>query len=241
MRRLIQCSAVVILSLSTSLALAENGGYDYTKEDLSGYSLQPNFKVDDQDSEFARNGHSFYFYGGYMYTYRFLTNNAKTITNGSGGSTTYFPKTALPSSFNAIEVAAGKECTRHIDLQVGYIQQFSETTISHNGAATLDANVKMTGLLGDMLYVFDPDEQFQVGAKLGAMISEFYYTFNNRAGTTYYPLSQNTKIDPAVGLDFLMQFTKHSGIRLDTVYVADIQNNNSNGELNTTIGFNYIL
>ncbi|OGT49107.1 MAG: hypothetical protein A3E82_04840 [Gammaproteobacteria bacterium RIFCSPHIGHO2_12_FULL_38_11] len=242
MRRLIQCSAIALFSLTTSLVYAENGGYDYTKEDLSGYTLQPNFKVDDEDYPFARNGHSFYFFGGYMYTYRFLSDDTKKLTNGSNDSITFVPSTALPNSFNALEVAAGKECTQHLDVQVAYIQQFSETKTTGAAATRLNSSVKMTGLLGDILFVFDPDEQFQVGAKLGAMLSEFYYTFTyGSSSTSYYPLSQNTKIDPAVGLDFLMQFSKHTGIRLDTVYVADIQNNNSHGELNTTIGLNYIL
>ncbi len=43
MRQFIQCSAVIVLSACSAVAFAN--GYDYTKEDMSGYDLQPGFQV----------------------------------------------------------------------------------------------------------------------------------------------------------------------------------------------------
>ena len=240
MRRIIQCSAVVLLSACTTFAFA--GGYDYSKEDLSGYNLQPNFKVSDE-SDYSRDGHAVYFFGGYVRTYRFLKNENKIIHDPiKDASYSYTPKNFLPSSFNGLEVGVGKEVTRNINFEAAYMQQFeakkSGTTGGNNTA--FSTAVKMNGVLGDVGYVFNPDDMFQVMAKLGVMLAQFT-TSATIAGSSSFTFNDSTKVDPALGMEFLFQFSKNFGLRMDGMYVADSQSTNTNGEVNALVGLNYTL
>lgn len=232
MRRIIQCSTTVLLSLCTTLAFA--GGYDYPKEDLSGYNLQPNFKVSDE-SDWTRSGNAVYFFGGYVYANRFLKNTTKTFTSGSA-TITYKPKSVYPKTFSGVEFGFGKEFSQHIDLQMAYLQYLKETKTTGSTAITS----KMNAVMGDVGYVFNPDDEFQVMLKAGAVVGQFYTTSLD-AGTTYFPLNDTTKIDPNVGLDFLFQFTKSIGFRVSAMYIADVQSVNSSGEANILAGLNYTL
>ena len=244
MRRMIQCSVVILLSACTPFALA--AGYDYTKEDLSGYNLQPTFEVTSKQTEstdFSRNGKAVYFFGGYVYTERFLKNTSKDIYNPIDNTTySYSPKSLFSSSFSGLNIGVGKEVSRYIDFEASYIQQFEQsksgTTISP--AASTSTTVKMNGMLGDMGIVFNPDDRFQVIGKLGVLLAQFTTTASI-ANSASFTFSDNTKVDPAAGLEFLMQFNRHIGMRLDTLYVADTQSSNSNGEIDAILGLNYIL
>lgn len=235
-RQVIQCSATVLLSLCTTFAFAE--GYDYNKEDLSGYSLQPNLKIREQ-SDYARNGHAVYLYGGYLFTHRFLSSTSQTFTSPSG-DISYIPKNALPANYNGVEVGFGKEWTRYLDLQLAYLQSFQETKTHTAGSNSFNVQEKMNGFLADINWVMNPDDQFQVSVKLGAALTEFKNStsINN---SSYYTVSDNTKVDPAVGMDFLFEFTKHFGMRVGTLYIADTQQGNSNGEVQALAGLNYVV
>lgn len=236
MRRVIQCSAALFFSVCSTIAIA--GGFDYTKEDLNGYTLQPNLQVSD-DSDYSRDGTAFYMFGGYLYTKRLLKSSQLSIANEQS-SLPYVPKNVLPSSFNGLQIGAGKEWGRHIDLQLSYFQHFVERQTRTDLGNTYTSSVKFNGMLTNIGYVFNPDDQFQVMATLGAVVGEFYNTITV-AGNPFYTTDDETKIDPAVGLEFLLQFTKHVGVRLNTTYIANTQTSYSNGEINAFVGLNYIL
>lgn len=239
MRQVIQYSAIVLLSVCSTLVFAH--GYDYAKEDSIDYSMQPNFQVANE-SDYERDGKAVYFFGGYVYTYRFYNNSTKSVIDPVNNLTyTFKPKSVFPTSFNGFEVGVGKEATRHIDFQAAYIQQLqkkkSGKTIA--GIAT-SGSIKTNGLLGDVGYVFNPDDEFQVMAKAGVMISETtnYLTVS---GSPTFTLSDSTKIDPAAGLDFIFQFSKNVAFRLSGIYVAETQTSYSDGEADAFVGLSYSL
>lgn len=236
MRQVIQSSAAIFIAVSTTFAIA--GGFDYAKEDLNGYSLQPDFRVHDQ-SDFSRDGTDFYFFGGYVYTDRFLSNKTLTVTNPTG-SYAYVPKQVYPSTFNGFQVGVGKEWGRHIDFQLAYLQHFLATRSGINAGNTFNTSVKLNGVLMDVGYVFNPDDQFEVMVKGGAMVAEYYNKFT-LTGTPYYTTTNSTKIDPAAGLDFIFQCNRSVALRLSTVYIADTQTSLSSGELNLMAGLSYTL
>ena len=72
------------------------------------------------------------------------------------------------------------------------------------------------------------------------MASQFFNSVSVQ-GSQYYPLANNTKIDPSVGMDFLIQFTRNMGLRIGALYTADMDSTNSSGEINVLAGLNYIL
>src|SRR3990167_3121711 len=109
-RKIILSGSILALSLSSTLALA--GGYNYEKEDMSGYNLQPSLKVSDE-SDYSRTGHELYFFGGYVYTHRFLSDNAKTIHNLNGTLISYIPSDAVPAGFNGLQIGVGKAVSTH--------------------------------------------------------------------------------------------------------------------------------
>lgn len=237
MRKIILSGSIVLLSLSSTHALA--GGYDYEKEDMSGYNLQPSLKVSDE-SDYSRSGHELYFFGGYAYTHRFLRDEAKTINNLTGGTTTYVPSKAVPSSFNGLQLGVGKALSTHFDLQVSYTQDFEAEKSSSNGGTNFLYKVKANNLLGDVAYIFNPYDQFQVLLQVGAMLTQATNTISvNNA--PYYTVSDSTKIDPTLGLEFLMQFTKNMGMRMSTLYVAETQGTNSNGQLAAIASLSYTV
>lgn len=236
MRRVIQCSATIFFSVCTTFAVA--GGYDYAKEDLNGYTLQPNLKVSDE-SDFTRDGNAFYFFGGYLYTDRLLKSSQLSISN-SQSTQTYAPKSVLPSTFNGLQIGAGKEWSRHVDFQLSYFQHFIAKKSSTFNGLPFSTSVKFNGILADVGYIFNPDDQFQVMAKVGAVVGEFYNTFVV-SGASYFITDDETKIDPAAGVEFLFQFTKHVGFRVSTMYIANTQTSLSNGEINALAALSYTL
>ena len=236
MRRVIQCSAALFFTACTTFAIA--GGYDYGKEDLNGYTLQPNLTVSDE-SDYSRNGNAVYFFGGYVYTDRLLKNSSLTVTDPSG-SFTYVPKINHPDTFNGLQIGVGKEWGRHIDFQVSYFQHFVANKSSTISGYPVTTSVKMNGILTNVGYVFNPDDQFQVMATVGAVVAEFYNNITIN-GSPYTTNDDETKVDPAIGMQFLMQFTKHVGCRLGVTYIADTQTSLSSGEVSALVGLNYIL
>ncbi|OGT43380.1 MAG: hypothetical protein A3F13_04240 [Gammaproteobacteria bacterium RIFCSPHIGHO2_12_FULL_40_19] len=236
MRRVIQCSAAIFFSACATFAIA--GGYDYAKEDLNGYTLQPNLKVSDE-SDYTRSGHEFYLFGGYLYTDRFLSNSRLTATIPSS-SVTYVPNNVFPSTFNGLQFGAGKAWGRHIDFQMSYFQHFASKKTSTLDGNSFTTSVKMNGILTDVGYVFNPDDQFQIMADIGAAVAEFYNTITV-GGSPYTTNDDETTVNPAVGMQFLMQFTPHAGFRLSTTYIANTQTSLSSGEVSILAGFNYTL
>lgn len=239
-RRFVYSSIVVLLSLCVSHTFA--CAYNYTKEDLSGYNLQPKLELSGDSissGDFSRNGHSVYFYFGYVYTYLFLSNSVQTLTSPTA-SASYVPDTVLASGYSGLEGGFGKEWGRYIDFQAFYLQTFSENKSSTYNGNSYYSSAKFADVIGDIGVVVNPDDRFQVEPKIGVALSEFSnsYTINNQA---YSQPNDSTKINPAIGLDLLYQFTQHVGIRASTLYIADVQNKNSSGAMQVFIGLNYAV
>lgn len=238
-RRVIQSIvAITLLTSALSAVACCGGGYDYTKEDLSGYNLQPNFKVND-DSEYARDGKSVYLYGGYLYMDRFLTTNSQSATNGSS-TITYSPKTSVPDVFSGFEVGFGKELTRHIDLQMGYLQTLKQTRHSTIGSSASSISARMNGVQAAIGYVFNPDDEFQVMAKLGALVYETNETILV-GSTSYTPDASSVKINPTAGVEALFQVTKKVAVRVSVTGAVSTYSSATRGELYAMGGLSYIL
>ncbi|EKD45065.1 MAG: hypothetical protein ACD_70C00089G0002 [uncultured bacterium] len=242
MCRIIQ--SLLIVLLSTCLAItALAGSFDYSKEDLSGYpTMQPNLKVRDE-SDYSRDGEAVYFFGGVLYADRFLSSSSKSLFNGAGTLYTYIPDKTFPSSFWGFQLGFGKQLSHHIDMQMAYLQYLKESKSSTTSGVTpigLTVSSKMNGMLAAVGYTFNPDDQFQVMAKVGAVVDQFYTT-STVTGTSVYTTEDDTKVDPVGGLDFLIQLTKNLGIRMSGIYIADTQSVNSSGEVNGFVGLNYIV
>ena len=238
-RKIILSGFTVALALSSTLALA--GGYNYEKEDMSGYNLQPSLKVSDE-SDYSRTGHELYFFAGYGYTYRFLSDSTKTIHNLAGTTTRYVPSTAVPNGFNGFQIGFGKALSTHFDCQALYIQDIEAKKTSSYAGASQVFEVKSSGLLGDVAYIFNPYDQFQVSLQMGAMFTQTTNSITVNGSTYYTPDdSTNTKIDPAMGLEFLMQFTKNVGMRMGALYVAETQGTNSHGQMDALASVSYTV
>lgn len=239
MRKIILSGSILALSLSSTLALA--GGYNYEKEDMSGYNLQPSLKMSD-DSDYSRTGHELYFFGGYVYTHRFLSDNAKTIHNATGALTTYVPSTAVPNTFNGLQIGFGKAVSTHFDIQASYIQNFESDKSSSKSGTNIIFKVKANSLLGDVAYIFNPYDQFQVSLQVGAMLMQTTNTIDVN-GVQYYTAnpSTSTKIDPTLGLAFLMQFTRNMGMRMGLLYAAETQSTNSHGQADALVSLSYTV
>ncbi|HLB57037.1 MAG TPA: outer membrane beta-barrel protein [Coxiellaceae bacterium] len=242
MRRIIQIPTFFLLSIVAINTFA--GGFDYNKEDTSGYSdysVQPNFQVND-GTNYTRNGHAVYFFGGYVYTYRLLNSTTSSIYNPITNVTYSFdPNSLFSNSASNIEVGAGREMSKYINFEAAYIQQFTANKNGDIGGIATTTSVKMSGLLLDMGIAFNPDDQFQVLGKLGAQLSQFT-TSATVANSAAFTFNDSTKLDPAVGLEFLMQCSQNFAFRIDTMYVADAQSNQySDGQIDTLAGINVSL
>lgn len=233
MRRYIQCVSAVVL-LSAVCVYAD--GFDYSKEDLEGLTPQ-NSQSPVIDNPYARDGRAIYLYGGYMFVHRFWGSDTRTVTTGST-TLTYTPKEAFSSNFNAFQFVFGKELTRYVDAQFGYLQYLEKSKTSTMSSVAATANVKTNGVLGAIAFVFDPDYAFQVSMKAGAVISQSKISVD-AAGATYYPLNDGTNVDPALGMDFLYNFTPDTGLRFGTLYVANVQNNGTHGDLLGSLAINH--
>ncbi|MDP1574275.1 MAG: hypothetical protein Q8L78_05010 [Coxiellaceae bacterium] len=237
MRRFIQCVSTVALLASASHSFAN--GFDYTKEDLADYSPENITKPADSDNPFARNGKAVYFFTGYMFAHAFWSGDTRTLTTG-GGSVTYKPNQLFADNYNAFEVGVGKEVSRYIDFQFAYLQYLEKTTSTTIAGNHFSTQVKMNGGLGDIAFIFNPDSQFQVSAKIGVVIAQYAISAAVN-GSSYYPADDSTKIEPALGMDFLYNIIPSTGIRTGILYIADVQNSASYGTLLGTIGVNYTL
>lgn len=233
--RYIKFSAIALFLACNALALAD--GFDYTQEDLSGYNLQPNLQIT-RDSQYARTGHSVYFYGGYLYTERFLSGKAQTLGQTS---TMYVPRIAFPSSFSGFEFGVGKEFSRHVEIQLAYLQTFKEKKSSLYSGAQYNVSSRLNAMLADVGFVINPDDQFQVVTRVGAMVREFYDTVAV-GGVPVSGFSTNqTKIEPVAGVDLICHFSRHIAIQAGALYVADSHSNFSHGEINGLAGLSYTL
>jgi hypothetical protein len=230
-------SSSILLVLSPALVFA--GGYNYQKEDLSGYSLQPD-TGSRGDNESVRTGHSIYLFGGYVFADRFLSSDAKTIYDASGSTLTYIPSKAVPNTFNGLQVGIGKQVSTHFDLQASYIQDFEAKKSSVYQGLNYLFKVKSNGLLGDFEYIFNPYSDFQAGLQVGAMITEITNTISVD-NSPYYTVSDTTKIDPAGGLELLYQFSQDFGVRMSGLYIAETQGTNSHGQIDAIVSLSYIV
>lgn len=220
------------------------GGFDYTKEDLSDYSgSQQNFEVESHPGDqYVRNGRAVYFFGGYLYTYRMYNNSTKTLLDPINDVTySYQPKNVFPRSYNGVELGIGKELNQYIDVQAAYIQQFQETMSgSLTGGQSYSSSVRMSALLGDVGFVLNPDDEFQVMLKLGALASQTTY-YVNVSNTSAYVNNDSTQINPAAGVDLIWQFDQNAAFRLSTLYVAETQSSYTDGDIQAFAGFSYSI
>lgn len=238
--------------------------------DSSQYTEISQAEIAKQEKEaelrFARTGHDYYVYGGYLYSYHFNDKNAVTsseTTVGNFGITatvTLSPQAALSDTFNGLEIGFGKQWSRHLDFQIAYIQEFEKikhgtgTVIAGSSAASslTTAKISMKGIGINFLYLLNPDDRFQVGAKLGLRIEHYNETViatttpitppNIPPTNTYELPGHNTaEIDPAGGLEFVYSITPELAVRLNGVYVWHTQSKISSGEVNAFVGLSYIL
>lgn len=234
MRRIILSSAVLLLSASTIGAIA--GGFSYEKEDLSGYTMEPNLQVV-KDSDYRRDRNSVSIFGGFLYGERFLSDDSQPLF---GNLLNYVPNQVLSSSFPGFEIGVSNVWAQHVDFQVAYMQYLKVTKSTVMYGNTVETSTKMSGMLGDVGYIFNPDDQFQVIAKLGVVVEQFYTTATI-ANVTYYTNEDDTKVDPAAGADCLFQLNKNWGLLLSALYIADTQGDDSRGEVNGLAAIEYTL
>lgn len=230
MRQMIRHSALIFTVAYLASPIAD------ANDNINEKTTQP-FLKGDNDHNYARNGHSFYFYGGYLYTYRFLNNTPQAL-NYSNTILTYTPSTISPNSFNGIQLGIGKELMKRIDFQLSYIQHFLETKSGVVSGTPFYTRAKMNGFLANFGYVFNPDNQIQIMPKIGLAVAQFYEA-TTLAGTPYY--NDETKTGLALGVDILFQIRKKVGIRFGSTYLTNTTKTIRNGEIDTLIGLNYIL
>lgn len=235
MRRFIQCVSAV--ALLTSAASSFANGFDYSKEDLEDYTPQNGMKASDSNNVFSRDGKAVYIYGGYMFVHSFWSNSTKTVVTGTG-TFTYQPKNVFSSNYNTFQIGVGKEVSRYVDFQLAYLQYLEKTKSSTVGSNTFSTQVKTNGVLSDVAVIFNPDSQFQVSAKAGVVIAQ--YAINvARNGGSYFSVDDNTRVEPAIGMDFLFNITPSTGIRTGILYIMEVQNKSANGSLGGMIGLNH--
>lgn len=228
----------IVITLATSTIATACCGYDYTKEDLSGYNLQPNLQIDN-DSAYARNGKAFYILGGFLYTMRFLRNLTETATSSSS-SVSYSPKNAVPKDFYGFEIGFGKELNRHVDVQVAYLQNLRKTRHSTINGSPASVSGKMYGAQGLIGYMINPNDRFQVMPTVGALLYEI--TQRMTVGGVSYSISgSRMRFNPAAGVEFAIFCTKRFAFRLSALYAANTYHSASRGELNVMGGISYTL
>lgn len=227
MRRFIQAMSVLV-ALSSGAVFAS--GFDYQKEDMEGMSPQNSMPVvQNEDYPYARDGKSCYLYTGYMYVYRFWTNSTRTFTTGSS-ALNYSPDNVFQSGFNAFEIVFGKELNRYLDAQFGYLQYLQNSKNVTINSTAVTASTRTIGAMGAIAFTFDPDYAFQVSMKLGAVVADNNLQASS-GSTTYYAAGNQTNVEPLGGMDFLWKFTPNFGLRFGAMYIADVQNSISHGDL----------
>lgn len=233
----------LLLSLFSASVSVFADGYDYAKEDLAGYvpddGVISNGPQHSDEMNYARNGRSVYFFGGYVYAHQFWKSSSQTLVTG-GGSLTYNPNNIFPNGFNAFQLGIGKELTRYLDMQFAYLQYLQSSKSSTIQGFNASTEVKSSGVLGALNIVFNPDSAFQVSAKLGAVVQENDDTVSV-AGSSYYTLNNSTRVQPAIGMDFLWNFVPSFGMRFGLLYIADVEGNYSNGNALGMVSLNYTM
>lgn len=246
LRRFVQILSMTSIFLVSSAAWS--GGYcngDYCRDRYrsngQGFYLEPSFKVmHETDQDYAHTANDAYVYAGYVFAYRFLNKSHQTITNHTGTAVSYEVEGNTPRYFHSVEAGVGKAISRYVDLQLAYIQQFQQTKNSTISGQASNNRVSMQGLNANLLWIFNPDDQFQVGAKIGVQIADFRekVLLNNVA---YYPVDDTTEINPRFGLDAIYQFSKQVALRVGATYTLSIHRVFYAGSLEGFAGLSYKL
>lgn len=236
-RRIILSCSILLLSFSSAIALA--GVYDYTKEDLSGYNLQPNLKMRG-GSEYSRNDSSVYFYSGYLYAHPFLSATIESFFQSSN-QILFTPKATFPTSFNGFEIGVGKELTRYIELETAYLQEITSTKTSTYQGVPFSVTTRLNGLLTDAGVVINPDDQFQVIARFGALMGKFYNSGTANGIGVPSLGSDQLRIEPTLGMDLVWNFSRQVGFHVGTMYIADTHTSFTHGQMTVLAALRYTL
>ena len=238
MRSLIQ-SLVISVLLTFCVTMADACcGYDYQKEDLSGYNLQPDLKLTNNpafDTDYSRNGHAVYVYGGGLFThYFFLDSN---ITAYAGSSTlNYNPSATYQSNYYGFHLGVAKELSRYFDAQLMYLQTLTQNRT--NGGISL--SYRNMDIILDAAWILNPNSQCQISLQGGGALTEATSTLTAN-GNSYSPPQSLTEINPEIGGGVAFFMTSSWAIRLSTLYIADLSKVNSNGNLNVLLGLSYVV
>lgn len=201
-----------MLFFSSSSLIA--GGFAYNPQT---FQMEPNTAYSGDDYNFEHTAKDTYIYAGYVFSYRFLNSDNQTIVGPNGIRVAYPVKGNTPNDFNSIEVGIGRALTRYVDLQLAYIQEFTAKKSGSINSAPYTNTISMIGMDANVLWIFNPDDQIQVGAKLGVRIADFREKIDLN-GASYYPVDDSTEINPRFGLDFNFQINPTISFRLGTTY-----------------------
>ena len=234
MRQLLRFITIASLFLFASSGFA--AAYNYTKEDLSGYNLQPDLELAGSaapESDYSRNGHDIYFEAGYLFTHVFFLNSNVTAYAGSN-SLNYTPTSVFQSNYSGFHIGIGKELSRRFDAQLRYLQVFTQSKTTGNQSGSY----KFQEVLLDIGLVLNPDSQCQVSLLGGGAFSQYYINISS-SGTSYQPQQSLSEVNPAVGAGIAVFMTQSLAFRLSTLYISDLQKVTSNGNINVLAGLSY--
>ncbi|OGT51057.1 MAG: hypothetical protein A3E84_04365 [Gammaproteobacteria bacterium RIFCSPHIGHO2_12_FULL_42_13] len=246
MKRFLQLIGILISIFSTTVVFADEGDFDYIKEDLSGYNLQPNLKVEDSDkvgddftTNYSRNGHAVYISAGYIYDYRVLSGKQQTTAQGTLNAS-YFPSEVFQSGYQGFEVGVGHEWGRNFDLQLIYQQLFQESQKTIINGVTYIGAYSKNGLMADVAWIINPDSQYQFYLKGGVSIDN-EQTRLNVNNADYNAKLNDIAVNPIGAVGMLIQFSEHFGLRIDEVFTTSLNNGDSYGDFSTRVGLNYVF
>lgn len=214
--------------------------------DSSNYPVEPNMKITAENSpevQYAHTKNRFYFYAGYVYTYRFLNGVTQSVVSiqPSPVTATYpVNKNNTPSSFHGMTVGIGKALSDHVDVQVAYLQDFKEkkqfTAADSGGIGSSGRNeISMKGFLADVLYIFNPHSRMRVGIKGGVTVADFDEKIVTPTAS-WRPLDNTTEVNPNMGLDLVLQMAKHVALRVDGLYTFSAYRNFYDGDIAVMAG-----
>lgn len=232
--QLLSIASVFMLIATTSQA----GGYNYDSQE---FRIEPSTKAaHDAEDGYSRTGKETYVYGAYLFTNRFLDNKSQTLTGPSGATETYNVRGVTPKTFHGIDIGIGKAVDRHVDLQFAYVQQFIKKATGTINSMASENTIAMQGLDFNVLYLFNPDDEIQVGAKIGVRVADFHekVTLN---GANYYPVEDTTEINPKFGMDLIWQFTNSFALRLGAAYTISAYRVIYDGDIGGFMGLSYTL
>lgn len=219
----------------------------YPEETAEQIMQQKEQEAAQEKARFARTGNDYYVYAGYLYSYHFNDKNTLLIL-GSDLFTqaNISPKDNLPNTFNSVEVGFGKQWSKHLDFQIAYVQQFNKSKNSQIAVVASPlvpgtATIRKKGLSFDFLYIFNPDDRFQVGAELGVEVMHISDTIVANSITYQLPDDNTTEIDPTSGLELVFEMTPSLALRVNGQYAWHTQSKVSSGEVNAFVGLSYII